>query len=97
MVGIWGASIIGVDWLGVYSGAFWSGMQEGVDFYPDVVKGIVKSLVFAVVVTWVAVFQGYDCLPTSEGIASATTRTVVYSSVFTLVLDFFLTLLMFNL
>lgn len=96
IVGIWGAAAVGIEWLGVYSGAFWSSMQEGVDFYPDVVKGIIKSLVFALVVTWVSVFQGYDCLATSEGIAAATTRTVVYSSVAVLVLDFFLTLIMFN-
>jgi phospholipid/cholesterol/gamma-HCH transport system permease protein len=61
-----------------------------------VLKGIIKSVVFGIVVTWIAVFQGYDTIPTSEGIAAATTRTVVYSSVAVLVLDFFLTLVMFN-
>lgn len=96
VVGIWGASVIGVDWLGVYEGAFWSTMREGVDFFRHVFKGIVKSVVFALVVTWIAVFQGYDAMPTSEGIASATTRTVVFSSVAVLTLDFFLTLMMFN-
>ncbi len=96
VVGIWGASLVGVDWLGVYEGAFWSAMQEGVDFQSHVLKGIIKSVVFGLVVTWIAVFQGYDTLPTSEGIAAATTRTVVYSSVSILVLDFFLTLIMFN-
>lgn len=96
VVGIWGASLVGVNWLGVYEGAFWSAMQEGVDFETHVLKGIVKSVVFGLVVTWVAVFQGYDAEPTSEGIAAATTRTVVYSSVAVLVLDFFLTLVMFN-
>jgi len=96
VVGIWGASLIGVDWLGVYEGAFWSAMQEGVDFKEHVLKGIVKSVVFGLVVTWIAVFQGYDTVPTSEGIAAATTRTVVYSSVSILVLDFFLTMVMFN-
>ncbi|MBD3648036.1 MAG: lipid asymmetry maintenance ABC transporter permease subunit MlaE, partial [Pseudomonadales bacterium] len=95
VVGIWGASLIGVDWLGVYEGAFWSTMQEGVDFRSHVLKGIIKSVVFGLVVTWIAVFEGYDTEPTSEGIASATTRTVVYSSVAILVLDFFLTLVMF--
>lgn len=97
VVGIWGSAIIGVEWLGVYEGAFWSTMQEGVDFYRHVFKGIVKSVVFGLVVTWIAVFQGYDAEPTSEGIASATTRTVVYSSVAVLTLDFFLTLMMFQL
>ena len=96
IVGIWGASLIGVNWLGVHEGAFWSSMQEGVDFYSLVMKGIIKSIVFGIIVIWVAVFQGYDAQPTSEGIAAATTRTVVYSSVAVLVLDFFLTLVMFN-
>ncbi|MFT7132257.1 MAG: phospholipid/cholesterol/gamma-HCH transport system permease protein [Cyclobacteriaceae bacterium] len=96
VVGIWGSSLIGVEWLGVYEGAFWASMQEGVDFYNHVLKGIIKSVVFGLVVTWIAVYQGYETLPTSEGIAASTTRTVVYSSVAVLVLDFFLTLMMFN-
>ena len=96
LVGIWGASLIGVNWLGVHDGAFWAAMQEGVDFMDHVFKGIVKSVVFGLVVTWIAVFEGYDAEPTSEGIASATTRTVVFSSVAILVLDFFLTLVMFR-
>jgi len=97
VVGIWGAAVIGIEWLGVHEGAFWSTMQEGVDFFRHVLKGIVKSVVFGFVVTWIAVFQGYDSEPTSEGLAAATTRTVVFSSVAVLVLDFFLTLMMFNL
>ena len=97
VVGIWGSSLIGVDWLGVYEGAFWASMQAGVDFDHHVLKGIVKSIAFGLVITWIAVFQGYDAEPTSEGIAAATTRTVVYSSVSVLVLDFFLTLMMFTL
>ncbi|MFT7305450.1 MAG: phospholipid/cholesterol/gamma-HCH transport system permease protein [Candidatus Azotimanducaceae bacterium] len=96
VVGIWGAAVIGVEWLGVHEGAFWSTMQEGVDFVHHVMKGVIKSIVFGLVVTWIAVFQGYDAEPTSEGIAAATTRTVVFSSVAVLVLDFFLTLTMFN-
>lgn len=96
VVGIWGASLVGVDWLGVYDGAFWSTMQEGVDFRSHVLKGIIKSVVFGVVVTWIAVYQGYDAEPTSEGISAATTRTVVLGSVAVLVLDFFLTLVMFR-
>ncbi len=74
VVGIWGAALVGVEWLGVYEGAFWSGMQDGVTFSDHVLKGIVKSVVFGLVITWVAVFEGYDCQATSEGIASATTR-----------------------
>ncbi len=97
VVGIWAASLIGVNWLGVHEGAFWSSMQEGVDFISHILKGIVKSIVFGIVIIWIAVFQGYDTQPTSEGIAAATTRTVVYSSVAVLVLDFFLTLVMFKL
>lgn len=97
IAGIWGASLVGVDWLGVHEGAFWSVMQDGVDFKSHILKGIVKSVVFGIVVTWIAVFQGYDAIPTSEGIAIATTRTVVYSSVSVLILDFFLTLFMFSL
>lgn len=96
VVGIWGASLIGVNWLGVHEGAFWASMQDGVDFKLHILKGIVKSVVFGIVVIWIAVFQGYDTQPTAEGIATATTRTVVYSSVAVLVLDFFLTLVMFN-
>ena len=71
-------------------------MQDGVDFGNHVAKGIVKSVVFGIVVTWIAVFQGYDTEPSPEGILAATTRTVVFSSVAILVLDFFLTLVMFN-
>ncbi|MBV1876875.1 MAG: lipid asymmetry maintenance ABC transporter permease subunit MlaE [Pseudomonadales bacterium] len=97
VVGIWGASLIGVNWLGVHEGAFWASMQDGVDFESHILKGIVKSVVFGIVVIWIAVFQGYDTQPTSEGIAAATTKTVVFSSVAVLVLDFFLTLVMFNL
>ncbi len=96
VVGIWGSSLVGVEWLGVYEGAFWAAMREGVDFQSHVFKGIIKSVVFGLVVTWIAVYQGYETLPTSEGIAASTTRTVVYSSVAVLVLDFFLTLMMFN-
>ncbi len=95
LVGIWGASLIGVNWLGVYEGSFWVSMQDGVDFNEHVLKGIIKSIVFAMAVTWVSVFQGYYAQPTGEGIASATTRTVVYASISVLVLDFFLTLMMF--
>jgi phospholipid/cholesterol/gamma-HCH transport system permease protein len=96
VVGIWGAALVAVDWLGVYEGAFWAAMQSGVVFADDVVKGIIKTIAFGLVVTWVAVFEGYDAVPTSEGISTATTRTVVISSISILVLDFFLTLLMFG-
>ncbi|REL34419.1 lipid asymmetry maintenance ABC transporter permease subunit MlaE [Thalassotalea euphylliae] len=95
MVGILGAHLVGVDWLGVDGGTFWSVMQAQVDFEKDVLNGIIKSLVFAFVVTWIAVYKGYDCEPTSEGISRATTATVVQSSLLVLGLDFILTALMF--
>jgi len=95
MVGILGAHLVGVDWLGVDSGTFWSVMQSQVDFNKDILNGIIKSVVFAFVVTWIAVYKGYDCEPTSEGISRATTSTVVQSSLLILALDFILTALMF--
>ena len=96
VVGIWGGSLVAVDWLGIYEGSFWANMQQSVSFYDDVVNGVIKAVCFGVVVTWIAVFQGYDCIPTSEGISQATTRTVVYSSLAVLGLDFVLTALMFG-
>ncbi|MBA1248000.1 lipid asymmetry maintenance ABC transporter permease subunit MlaE [Pseudomonas luteola] len=95
VVGIWGGAMVAVDWLGVYDGSFWSNMQNSVQM-ADVINGMIKSLVFAFVVTWIAVFQGYDCDATSEGISRATTRTVVYASLAVLGLDFLLTALMFG-
>jgi phospholipid/cholesterol/gamma-HCH transport system permease protein len=95
MVGILGAHLVGVDWLGVDSGTFWSVMQDQVDFSKDILNGIIKSVVFAFVVTWIAIYKGYDCEPTSEGISRATTSTVVQSSLLVLGLDFILTALMF--
>jgi len=84
-----------VELLGLDSGAFWSQSQSKVDLYLDIYNGLVKSLVFGVVATWIAVFEGYDCVPTSEGLGQATTRTVVYSSLAILFLDFVLTAIMF--
>jgi phospholipid/cholesterol/gamma-HCH transport system permease protein len=95
-VGIFGGQLVGVDWLGVDSGSFWNGMQASVNFYDDVVNGIIKSVVFGFVCTWIAVFQGNDSTPTSEGISVATTKTVVYSSLAVLGLDFILTAVMFG-
>lgn len=93
---IWGAVMVGVHWLGVDPGSFWSNMQNVVKFTDDVLNGLIKSAVFGVVVSWIAVFQGYDAEPTSEGISKATTKTVVYSSLAVLALDFFLTAVMFG-
>ncbi|HCT40519.1 MAG TPA: lipid asymmetry maintenance ABC transporter permease subunit MlaE [Moraxellaceae bacterium] len=95
-VGILGGLLVGVEWLGIYEGSYWSNMQNSVEFYDDVVNGIIKSVVFGGAVTWIAVFQGYDCEPTSEGISRATTRTVVYGSLAVLGLDFMLTAVMFG-
>ena len=95
-VGILGGHLVGVDWLGVDAGSYWSIMQATVEWDKDVVNGIIKSIVFAFVVTWIAIFKGYDAIPTSEGISQATTQTVVYSSLTVLGLDFVLTALMFG-
>lgn len=96
MVAIWGAVAVGVSWLGVDAGSFWSNMQQAVEFREDVINGLVKAFAFGVVVTWIAVFEGYDAEPTSEGISTATTRTVVYSSLAVLAMDFLLTAVMFG-
>lgn len=96
VVGIWGGMLVGVDWLGVFEGSYWANMQASVAFYDDVLNGIVKSIVFGFVCTWIAVYQGYDSVPTSEGISSATTKTVVFSSLAVLGLDFILTAVMFG-
>lgn len=93
-VAVWGGYLVGVEWLGIDNGTFWAGMQSSVDFYTDVLNGIIKSVVFGFAVTWIAVFQGYSTVPTAEGISRATTRTVVYSSLLVLGLDFLLTAIM---
>lgn len=95
-VGVYGGFFVGVGLLGVDEGAFWSQMQSSVDMREDVMNGVIKSVVFGFVVSWIAVFEGYDTVPTSEGISRATTRTVVNSSLAVLGLDFVLTALMFN-
>lgn len=93
-VAIYGGHFVGVSWLGIDGGSFWSNMSAAVDFRLDILGGIIKSIVFGFVVTWVAVFQGFDAVPTSEGISRATTKTVVYSSLLVLGLDFILTAMM---
>lgn len=93
-VAVWGGYLVGVVWLGVDGGTFWSAMQSAVNFHDDIVNGIIKSIVFGGVVTWIAVFQGYDTVPTAQGIGRATTHTVVYSSLAVLGLDFVLTAMM---
>lgn len=93
-VAIYGGYLVGVAWLGVDAGSFWSNMQAAVNFRMDVLSGIYKSVVFAFVVTWIAVYQGFSCIPTAAGISEATTRTVVYSSLAVLGFDFLLTAMM---
>jgi len=94
--GIIGGLVVSVSWLGVHDGAFWSLMQQSVYFDTDIVNGFIKAVCFSIVVTWIAVYQGYECVPTSEGIGKATTRTVVLGSLAILALDFVLTAAMFG-
>ncbi|MEO7391875.1 MAG: lipid asymmetry maintenance ABC transporter permease subunit MlaE [Ramlibacter sp.] len=95
-VGIFGGYVVGVMLIGVDSGAFWSQMQGGVDVWKDVGNGVVKSFVFGVAVTFIALLQGFEAQPTPEGVSSATTRTVVIASLSVLGLDFILTVMMFS-
>ena len=95
-VGIVGGWVVGVIMIGVDSGSFWGQMQGGVDVWKDVGNGVIKSFVFGVTVTFVALFQGYEAQATPEGVSRATTRTVVMASLSVLGLDFMLTALMFN-
>ncbi|EEF81356.1 putative ABC transporter, permease component YrbE [Methylophaga thiooxydans] len=95
-VGILGGFLVGHGLLGVDDGAFWSQMQAKTDLYDDILNGVIKSVVFGFVVTWIALFEGHDATPTSEGVGRATTRTVVHSAFAILGLDFVLTALMFG-
>ncbi|NOH97109.1 lipid asymmetry maintenance ABC transporter permease subunit MlaE [Vibrio sp. 99-70-13A1] len=95
-VGIWGGQLVGVDWKGIDHGSFWSAMQSSVELGRDIGNSLIKCMFFAITVTWIALFNGYDAIPTSEGISRATTRTVVHSSLAVLGLDFVLTALMFG-
>lgn len=94
VVAIWGGYFIGVACLGLDDGTFWSNMQSAVHFRVDVFSGIIKSIVFAFVIIWIAMYQGFTSIPNAEGISQATTRTVVYSSLAVLGLDFLLTAIM---
>ncbi|PMN93044.1 ABC transporter permease [Enterovibrio norvegicus] len=96
MIGIWGGQLVGVDWKGIDYGSYWSVMQSSVELGYDIGQSFIKCVVFAITVTWIALFNGYDAIPTSEGISRATTRTVVHSSLAVLGLDFILTALMFG-
>jgi phospholipid/cholesterol/gamma-HCH transport system permease protein len=95
-VGVLGGWVVGVLLIGVDAGAFWGQMQNGVDVLQDLGNGVLKSVVFGITVTFVALLQGYAAKPTPEGVARATTRTVVMASLAVLGLDFLLTALMFS-
>ena len=95
-MGVFGAYLVGVKLIGVDAGAFWGNMQAVVDFRRDIVNGFIKSAVFGVIVSLIAVFEGYDAKPTAEGVSTATTRTVVGSSLAILAADFVLTVFMFR-
>ncbi len=95
-IGVIGGHFVGVGLLGVDDGAYWSQMQAKIDLHEDIFNGVIKSIVFGFVCTWIALFQGHDCVPTSEGVSRATTRTVVHSALAVLCLDFVLTALMFG-
>lgn len=95
-IGILGAWLVGVVMIGIDSGSFWSQMQSGVDVFQDVANGLIKSVVFGVAVSFIALLQGFEAQPTPEGVSRATTRTVVMASLTVLGLDFVLTALMFS-
>lgn len=95
-MGILGGYLVGVVLIGVDEGAFWSQMQSGVNLWDDIGNGIIKSVVFGLAATFIAIYQGYQAQPTPEGVSRATTRTVVLSSLMVLWLDFVLTALMFK-
>ena len=95
-MGIFGGYLVGVRLIGVDAGSFWSQMQASVDFREDIVNGVIKSFVFGIIISWIAVFEGYDSEPTAEGVSGATTRTVVTSSLAVLAADFILTAFMFR-
>jgi len=95
-MGIIGGWVVGVLLIGVDAGSFWSQIQGGVDVFKDVGNGMIKSFVFGLTVTFVALLQGYEAQATPEGVSSATTRTVVMASLAVLGLDFVLTAMMFS-
>ena len=96
VAGIYGGYLVGVQWLGLDAGVFWSNMQNNIDWSYDVFNGLTKSLIFGAVVALIAVYQGFHCTPTAEGILRASTRTVVSSALTVLALDFILTAFMFT-
>jgi len=94
-MGVLGGHFVAVEMLMVDAGSFWSQMQDAVNWQDDILSGIIKSMVFGFMAGWIAVFEGYDAIPTSSGVSRATTRSVVHTSLVVLGLDFVLTALMF--
>ncbi len=92
-IGLFGAQLVGVQFFGVDQGSFWSQMRSSVEL-ADVREGLIKGVVFGVACSLIAVYEGYNALPTAEGVGRATTRTVVISAVVTLILDYLLTAIM---
>jgi phospholipid/cholesterol/gamma-HCH transport system permease protein len=95
-MGIIGGWVVGVIMIGVDAGSFWSQIQGGVDVWKDLGNGVIKSIVFGFTVTFIALLQGFEAQPTPEGVARATTRTVVVASLAVLGMDFMLTAMMFS-
>ena len=95
-MGIIGGWIVGVLMIGIDGGSFWGQMQGGVDVFKDVLNGVIKSFIFGVTVTFIALYQGFEAQPTPEGVSRSTTSTVVVASLFVLGLDFMLTAFMFS-
>lgn len=96
VIGIWGGYLIGVSWMGIDGGTYWSVMQASVEYLPDVGNGLIKSFVFAILITWIALYNGYHVVPNALGISKSTTQTVVVSSLLVLAMDFVLTVFMFG-
>ena len=90
VVGLFGAHIVAVNLLGVDPGAFWQQMQSTLEI-SDINEGIIKSFVFGVVASLLAVWEGYNAIPTAEGVSRATTRTVVITAIAVLIIDFMIT------
>ena len=96
VIGIWGGYLIGVSWMGIDGGTYWSVMQDSVEYLPDIGNGLIKSVVFAILITWIALYNGYHVVPNALGISKSTTQTVVVSSLLVLAMDFVLTVFMFG-
>ncbi|UDG81019.1 putative phospholipid ABC transporter permease protein MlaE [Candidatus Hartigia pinicola] len=93
-IGIFGGSLVAVDWKGIDEGFFWASIETSINWRVDIINCFIKSLIFSITITWIALFNGYNSIPTAEGIGRATTQTVINASLSVLGLDFILTALM---